>query len=181
MKQCLLQALEVIPLHSNFWNLTINLSFEEWVTETVFLWTFHVRKVMIFSWQALSLLSKTIGHFSEESPTIGTKWIRTHITHKKLLEETWDWLWGEHNSNVNAFHHQFALDTKFGGTNWTDYWLFAFFCTNKQNDNANNRANIPFSKNFIRELKKVLICSIPHYRETLPIMPPLVFHVDLNL
>lgn len=147
----MLWALEARTLYSNFWNLTLSPSLlRNELLKLSLLWTFHIHKGIAFSWQAFSPLSWTGSHFSEESPTIGTNWTRTHNTHKKLLEETWDWLWSGHNSNANAFHQWFALGAKFWGkrrTKTTDHLLFS---TNQQN--ASNTTNILFSNQCYREV-----------------------------
>lgn len=113
--------------------------------------------------------------FFEASPTIGTSWTRTHITHKKLLEEIWNWLWGGYNSNANVFHQWFVLGAKFWGKRRTNYWLFALFYQWTAYQQWNQHF---FQNNIIRGLKKTLQCSIQHYRETLPMIPPLVFYID---
>lgn len=137
----MLWALEARTLYSNFWNLTYQHLF--WGM-TYWSCLFYEHFIFIKGWLSPG---RPFPH-SAELEVIFLKRVslleqRTHITHKKLLEETWDWLWSGHNSNANAFHQWFALDAKFWGkrrTKTTDHLLFS---TNQQN--ANSRTNTLFS------------------------------------
>lgn len=135
-------------MYSNFWNLTVSTSLlRNDLLKLSLLWTFHIHKGMTFFWQAFSPLSWTGSHFSEESPTIGTNWTRTHITIKSF------WKRPGIGSGVDIIQMQMHFISgllwlpNFGSKELTtDHLLFS---TNQQD--ANNRTNTLFSNQCYRE------------------------------